>query len=180
MTIGAEGTKRQGKLHNLPATSLNPETTTAPSSWREIPRRWCPGVSLCTSVWLWGEHLKTCALVGQNKLLSLSSSATHSSKYAGVSSFLCSSSTPVLKAHPTVQCLHGTWTISPWNKSRSLMAGILLCFLMPVEGQSPQREILAPVSVPSYANRCISRSVQSRVSLHVWNVHFPNWSALFC
>lgn len=39
-------------------------------------------VSLCTPMWLWGAHLKTCALVGQNKLLSLSSSASSPSKRA--------------------------------------------------------------------------------------------------
>lgn len=42
------------------------------------------------------------------------------------------------------------------------MAGILLCFLMLVKGQSPQQEILAPASIPCCASRCVSRSVQSR------------------
>lgn len=32
VTTGAEENRRQGRLHNLPATSLSPETTTEPFS----------------------------------------------------------------------------------------------------------------------------------------------------
>lgn len=75
-------------------------------------------------------------------------------------------------SHPTIQYLYGQCTGRLWKKVLSIFDSKSPAVLWLWRGQRPQEMILAPVSFPSCTRRCISSSVQSRVSRRMWNIHF--------
>lgn len=72
-------------------------------------------------------------------------------------------------SHPTIQYLYGQCTGCLWKKVLLIFDGKSPAVLWLLRGQRPQEMILAPVSFPSCTRRCIS---SSRVSRHMWNIHF--------